>query len=139
MNADRTAPMAADSSRSQASENGVSRRDTRMLTAAGLSAPLLPTMSFAETSKETSPMSYIKVGQENSQPIEIYYEDHGSGSPVVLIHGWPLNGDAWEKQTAALLTAGHRVITYDRRGFGRSSKPGIGYNYDTFATDLDIL
>ena len=84
-------------------------------------------------------MSYIKVGQENSQPIEIYYEDHGSGSPVVLIHGWPLNGDAWEKQTAALLAAGHRVITYDRRGFGRSSKPGIGYNYDTFAADLDAL
>jgi non-heme chloroperoxidase len=67
-------------------------------------------------------MSYIKVGQENSQPIEIYYEDHSSGLPVVLIHGWPLNGDAWEKQTAALLAAGHRVITYDRRGFGRSSK-----------------
>jgi non-heme chloroperoxidase len=84
-------------------------------------------------------MSYIKVGQENSQPIEIYYEDHGSGSPVVLIHGWPLNGDAWEKQTAALLAAGHRVITYDRRGFGRSSKPGVGYNYDTFAADLDAL
>jgi non-heme chloroperoxidase len=84
-------------------------------------------------------MSTIKVGQENSQPIEIYYEDHGSGSPVVLIHGWPLNGDAWEKQTAALLAAGHRVITYDRRGFGRSSKPGVGYNYDTFAADLNAL
>jgi non-heme chloroperoxidase len=84
-------------------------------------------------------MSSIKVGQENSTPIEIYYEDHGSGSPVVLIHGWPLNGDAWEKQTAALLAAGHRVITYDRRGFGRSSKPGVGYNYDTFAADLDAL
>jgi non-heme chloroperoxidase len=88
---------------------------------------------------ETNPMSYLKVGQENSQPIEIYYEDHGSGSPVVLIHGWPLNGDAWEKQTAALLAAGHRVITYDRRGFGRSSRPGVGYNYDTFAADLDGL
>jgi non-heme chloroperoxidase len=84
-------------------------------------------------------MSYVKVGQENSQPVEIYYEDHGSGSPVVLIHGWPLNGDAWEKQTAALLAAGHRVITYDRRGFGRSSKPATGYNYDTFAADLDAL
>jgi pimeloyl-ACP methyl ester carboxylesterase len=95
--------------------------------------------SFAETRKDTSPMSTIKVGQENSQSIEIYYEDHGSGSPVVLIHGWPLNGDAWEKQTAALLAAGHRVITYDRRGFGRSSKPGIGYNYDTFAADLNTL
>jgi pimeloyl-ACP methyl ester carboxylesterase len=57
----------------------------------------------------------------------------------VLIHGWPLNGDAWEKQTAALLAAGRRVITYDRRGFGPSSKPGVGYNYDTFAADLDVL
>jgi len=83
--------------------------------------------------------SYIKVGQENSTPIEIYYEDHGSGSPVVLIHGWPLSGASWEKQTAALLDAGHRVITYDRRGFGRSSKPTIGYNYDTFAADLDAV
>src|ERR1700716_245953 len=83
--------------------------------------------------------SFIKVGQENSTPIELYYEDHGSGSPVVLIHGWPLSGASWEKQTAALLTAGHRVITYDRRGFGRSSKPGIGYNYNTFAADLDAL
>ncbi len=139
MNRDQTMSHATDSGRSNAPENGVSRRGALMLTAAGLSAPLLPTMSFAETRKETSPMSYIKVGQENSQPIEIYYEDHGSGSPVVLIHGWPLNGDAWEKQTAALLAAGHRVITYDRRGFGRSSKPGIGYNYDTFAADLDAL
>jgi pimeloyl-ACP methyl ester carboxylesterase len=84
-------------------------------------------------------MSTIKVGQENSHPVELYYEDHGSGAPVVLIHGWPLNGDAWEKQIAALLAAGHRVITYDRRGFGRSSKPGTGYNYDTFAADLDAL
>src|SRR5712671_5733785 len=139
MNAERTAPMAADSSRSQESENGISRRDTLTLAAAGLSVPLLPTFSFAKTRKETNPMSYIKVGQENSQPIEIYYEDHGSGSPVVLIHGWPLNGDAWEKQTAALLAAGHRVITYDRRGFGRSSKSGVGYNYDTLAADLNAL
>jgi non-heme chloroperoxidase len=83
--------------------------------------------------------SYIKVGQESSTPIEVYYEDHGSGSPVVLIHGWPLNGASWEKQTAALLAAGHRVITYDRRGFGRSSKPAVGYNYDTFAADLDVV
>src|SRR5580704_4157929 len=82
---------------------------------------------------------FIKVGQENSTSIELYYEDHGSGPPVVLIHGWPLNGDAWEKQTAALLAAGHRVITYDRRGFGRSSKPTIGYNYDIFAADLDAV
>ncbi len=83
--------------------------------------------------------SYVKVGQENSTPIEVYYEDHGSGSPVILIHGWPLSGASWEKQTAALLAAGHRVITYDRRGFGRSSKPTVGYNYDTFAADLDAV
>src|SRR5580700_650619 len=129
----------ASSLRLSASGNGISRRDALTFAAAGLAAPLLPAVSFAETRKETNPMSYIKVGQENSQPIEIYYEDHGSGSPVVLIHGWPLNGDAWEKQTAALLAAGHRVITYDRRGFGRSSKPGVGYNYDTFAADLNVL
>ena len=83
--------------------------------------------------------SYIKVGQENSTPIEVYYEDHGSGSPVVLLHGWPLSGASWEKQTAALLAAGHRVITIDRRGFGRSSKPAVGYNYDTLAADLDAV
>src|SRR6184192_3147461 len=83
--------------------------------------------------------SYIKVGQENSTPIEVYYEDHGSGSPVVLVHGWPLSGASWEKQTAALLAAGHRVITYDRRGFGRSSRPAVGYNYDTLAADLDAV
>jgi non-heme chloroperoxidase len=83
--------------------------------------------------------SYIKVGQENSTPIEVYYEDHGTGSPVILIHGWPLDGASWEKQTAALLEAGHRVIMYDRRGFGRSSKPASGYNYDTFAADLDTV
>jgi len=82
-------------------------------------------------------MSKIAVGNENSTSIDLYYEDHGSGSPVVLIHGWPLSGASWEKQTAALLAAGHRVITYDRRGFGRSSKPAAGYNYDTFAADLD--
>ena len=137
MNFDGTEPKAAHSSRSRPSENAVSRRDALTLAAAGLAAPLLPAVSFAQTGKETNLMSYIKVGQENSQPIEIYYEDHGSGSPVVLIHGWPLNADAWEKQTAALLAAGHRVITYDRRGFGRSSKPSVGYNYDTFAADLN--
>jgi non-heme chloroperoxidase len=116
-----------------------SRRDTLKLAAVVLAAPLLPAVSVAQARKTTNPMSTVKVGQENSQPIELYYEDHGAGSPVVLIHGWPLNGDAWEKQTAALLAAGHRVITYDRRGFGRSSKPGAGYNYDTFAADLDAL
>jgi pimeloyl-ACP methyl ester carboxylesterase len=139
MHLDRTTRDTAQSNRSLASKHGISRRDTLTLAAAGLAAPLLPTDSFAQTRKEAGPMSTIKVGQENSQPIELYYEDHGSGSPVVLIHGWPLNGDAWEKQTAALLAAGHRVITYDRRGFGRSSKPGVGYNYDTFAADLNAL
>jgi len=84
-------------------------------------------------------MSTISVGKENSTSIDLYYEDHGKGSPVVLIHGWPLSGASWEKQTAALLAAGYRVITYDRRGFGRSSKPATGYHYDTFAADLDKL
>jgi non-heme chloroperoxidase len=84
-------------------------------------------------------MSSITVGKENSTSIDLYYEDHGSGSPVVLIHGWPLSGASWEKQTAALLDAGHRVITYDRRGFGRSSRPAVGYNYDTFAADLNAV
>jgi non-heme chloroperoxidase len=95
---------------------------------------------FGEIDFRRSPrMSTIAVGKENSSSIELYYEDHGSGSPVVLIHGWPLSGASWEKQTAALLAAGHRVITYDRRGFGRSSKAGSGYDYDTFAADLDRL
>ena len=84
-------------------------------------------------------MPYVTVGQENSAPIELYYEDHGSGRPVVLIHGFPLNGRAWERQARALLGAGFRVITYDRRGFGQSSQPVIGYDYDTFAADLDKL
>ncbi len=84
-------------------------------------------------------MSRITVGQENSTPIELYYEDHGTGTPVVLIHGWPLSGASWEKQTSALLAAGHRVITYDRRGFGHSGKPTSGYDYDTLAEDLHQL
>ena len=83
--------------------------------------------------------SYVHVGQENSTPIELYYEDHGSGKPVVLIHGWPLSGASWEKQVAALLPAGYRVVTYDRRGFGKSSQPATGYDYDTFADDLHKL
>ena len=82
-------------------------------------------------------MAFITVGQENSTDIELYYEDHGTGQPVVLIHGYPLDGRSWEKQTAALLKAGYRVITYDRRGFGQSSQPTIGYDYDTFAADLN--
>ena len=84
-------------------------------------------------------MPSITVGQENSGDIDLYYEDHGSGQPVVLIHGYPLSGTSWEKQVPVLLNAGHRVITYDRRGFGKSSQPTTGYNYDTFAEDLHKL
>jgi non-heme chloroperoxidase len=84
-------------------------------------------------------MSYIDVGKENSTSIHLYYEDHGSGQPVVLIHGYPLSSASWEKQVPALLAAGHRVIVYDRRGFGKSSQPTSGYNYDTFAEDLRKL
>jgi len=84
-------------------------------------------------------MPFVTVGRENSGPIQIHYEDHGSGAPVVLIHGYPLSGDSWEKQAAALLAAGRRVIAYDRRGFGTSSQPSVGYDYDTFAADLNVL
>lgn len=84
-------------------------------------------------------MGHITVGNENSTPVELYYEDHGTGQPVVLIHGYPLNGHSWELQTRDLLAAGYRVITYDRRGFGQSSKVGSGYDYDTFAADLDAV
>jgi non-heme chloroperoxidase len=84
-------------------------------------------------------VSKVTVGQENGSDIEIYYEDHGAGQPVVLIHGYPLNGHSWEKQERALLAAGYRVIAYDRRGFGQSSQPVIGYDYDTFAADLRTL
>ncbi|MCO1659865.1 alpha/beta fold hydrolase [Pseudonocardia humida] len=84
-------------------------------------------------------MGRITVGTENSTDIEIYYEDHGAGQPVVLIHGYPLDGHSWELQARELLAAGYRVITYDRRGFGRSSKVAVGYDYDTFAADLHQL
>ncbi|SFL16881.1 alpha/beta fold hydrolase [Streptomyces pini] len=84
-------------------------------------------------------MGYVKVGSENTTDIELYYEDQGSGQPVVLIHGYPLSGHSWELQTRELLAAGYRVITYDRRGFGQSSKVGEGYDYDTFAADLNTL
>jgi non-heme chloroperoxidase len=84
-------------------------------------------------------MPYITVGKENSGDIELYYEDHGSGQPVILIHGYPLSGASWEKQVPVLLRAGYRVITYDRRGFGKSSQPTVGYDYDTFAKDLHKL
>jgi non-heme chloroperoxidase len=84
-------------------------------------------------------MPQVTVGQENSADIEIHYEDHGAGQPVVLIHGYPLSGRGWDKQVPALLAAGYRVITYDRRGFGKSSQPTTGYDYDTFAADLSTL
>ncbi len=84
-------------------------------------------------------MGFVNVGTENSTPIDLYYEDQGAGQPVVLIHGYPLNGHSWERQTRALLAAGYRVITYDRRGFGQSSKVGSGYDYDTFAADLSTV
>ncbi|MBO0807801.1 MAG: alpha/beta hydrolase [Actinobacteria bacterium] len=84
-------------------------------------------------------MPYVTVGRENSGAIDLYYEDHGAGPPVVLIHGYPLSGRAWDKQVPELLAAGYRVITYDRRGFGRSSQPAVGYDYDTFAADLKAL
>jgi pimeloyl-ACP methyl ester carboxylesterase len=84
-------------------------------------------------------MPYISVGKENSGDIDLYYEDHGTGKPVILVHGWPLNGASWEKQVPVLLKAGYRVLTYDRRGFGKSSQPTTGYNYDTLAADLHTL
>jgi non-heme chloroperoxidase len=84
-------------------------------------------------------MPYVPVGKENSADIELYYEDHGSGQPVVLIHGYPLDESSWERQTEVLLDAGKRVITYDRRGFGKSDKPTTGHDYDTYAADLSAL
>ena len=84
-------------------------------------------------------MPRLTVGTENNASIEIHYEDHGAGEPLVLIHGYPLNGNSWERQERELLTNGYRVISYDRRGFGRSSQPTVGYDYDTFATDLNAL
>ena len=80
-------------------------------------------------------MAHLKVGTENNSPLDLYYEDRGTGKPIVLIHGWPLSAASWERQSAALLAAGYRVITYDRRGFGRSSQPSSGYEYDTLAKD----
>lgn len=84
-------------------------------------------------------MPRLEIGAENGERVELYYEDHGSGKPVVLIHGWPLSGRSWERQVGALVEAGYRVITYDRRGFGWSSQPWAGYDYDTFAADLNAL
>lgn len=84
-------------------------------------------------------MPRLNVGEDNGHPVEIYYEDFGSGQPVVLIHGWPLSGRSWEKQVPVLVAEGYRVITYDRRGFGASSQPWNGYDYDTFSADLHVL
>ncbi len=84
-------------------------------------------------------MATLTVGTENGSPVELYYEDQGAGTPVVLVHGWPLSRRSWENQVPALIEAGHRVVTYDRRGFGRSSQPWDGYDYDTFTSDLDAL
>jgi pimeloyl-ACP methyl ester carboxylesterase len=84
-------------------------------------------------------MAKLQVGTENDAPIELYYEDHGAGAPVVLVHGWPLSGRSWEAQVGPLVAAGHRVVTYDRRGFGWSSQPWEGYDYDTFTADLHAL
>jgi non-heme chloroperoxidase len=84
-------------------------------------------------------MPYVKVGTENSADIKIHYDDRGTGKPIVLIHGYPLNGNSWERQERALLEAGYRCISYDRRGFGQSSQPTVGYDYDTFAADLKAL
>jgi non-heme chloroperoxidase len=130
--------------RKRDSDAMASRRDFLISGAAVVATATLPTSAAPSTqgptnARSTTMSNYFTVGKENSTPIDLYYEDHGSGSPVVLIHGWPLNGASWEKQTAALLAAGHRVITYDRRGFGKSSQPTVGYNYDTFASDLNTL
>lgn len=84
-------------------------------------------------------MARIRIGKDKSNTFELHYEDHGAGRPVVLIHGWPLSGRSWDKQVPALLQAGYRVITYDRRGFGESSQPVAGYDYDTFTSDLHAL
>src|SRR5260370_7175186 len=124
-----------------AMKDPLSRRDTLKLAAAGIAAPLLSALPSTATAAESPPRqgtgrdavsSRIKVGQENSTPIELYYEDHGSGSPVVLIHGWPLSGASWEKQTAALLAAGHPVIPYHPPRFAKSTHPTAGSNSTTF-------
>src|SRR5712692_6547651 len=131
--------------RKRAAQDGPSRRDflrtgAATVAAATVAAPAVPSQEPRPNSRST-PMdsNRIRVGKENSTNIELYYEDHGSGSPVVLIHGWPLSGASWEKQVPVLLHADYRVITYDRRGFGKSSQPTTGYNYDTFAEDLHKL
>ena len=84
-------------------------------------------------------MPFVTVGDENGSDIRIHFNDHGSGQPIVLIHGYPLDGNSWERQERVLLEAGYRCISYDRRGFGLSSQPTTGYDYDTFAADLNAL
>ena len=102
-----------------------------------LKAQFFEAESMGERTRNTMP--FVNVGKENAEEIDLYYEDRGSGNPVVMVHGYPLSSRAWEKQVPALVGAGYRVITYDRRGFGRSSQPWMGYNYDTFAEDLNAL
>src|SRR6185312_15717521 len=96
-------------------------------------------LGAAPTPPEEALVATIPVGQENSTPIELYYEDHGDGPVVVLLHGWPVDSRSWEPQLHPLLQAGFRVVTYDRRGFGRSSRPATGYDFDTLAADLDAV
>src|SRR4029077_19041556 len=100
---------------------------------------LEPVRADGTTPQEGPNVPHVTVGIENDAPVEIHYEDHGSGQPIVLIHGYPLNGNSWERQERDLLGHGYRVISYDRRGFGRSSQPTVGYDYDTFAADLNAL
>jgi non-heme chloroperoxidase len=92
-------------------------------------------MSFLKRSSTTC----IRVGTENSSEIELHYNDRGRGAPIVLISGYPLDGNSWERQERELLERGYRCITYDRRGFGHSSQPALGYDYDTLAADLKAL
>src|SRR3977135_2912506 len=101
--------------------------------------PLEPVRLTGRSQRKETPMAHSTGGTENGGPVEIHYEDHGSGQPFVLIHGYPLNGNSWERQERDLLAHGYRVISYDRRGFGRSSQPTVGYDYDTFAADLHAL
>src|SRR3977135_2759479 len=101
--------------------------------------PLEPVRLTGRSQRKETPMAHSTGGTENGGPVEIHYEDHGSGQPFVLIHGYPLNGNSWERQERDLLAHGYRVISYDRRGFGRSSQPTVGYDYDTFAADLYAL
>jgi non-heme chloroperoxidase len=124
----------------------LTRRELLISGGALVAAAAVPAASYPKKTKVSSSISKgqdsvgtVTVGRENSNDVELYYEDHGSGKPVVLIHGYPLSGASWEKQVPVLLNAGYRVIVYDRRGFGKSSQPTEGYNYDTFAEDLQKL